>query len=252
MKIYIINLDSATERKQFQKNQFKKLGLDYEFFNAVGIDDIDEKSYQKHVNDWKRPLNITEIACYYSHRYLWQQIIQSNKPTLILEDDVILSNKIADLLKILTMSNDINKDVDLLNLEVHNKPKRVSKYKKRVNYYFHMLRLYQGRVGAASYILCPSGAKKLLACEKNGIAPTDVYITDCYDLINYQIEPAVAIQIENCLQYHLVCPINTTSSIKKTPSNLSLKKVKYQSKRIMHQIRLLHHPRRKIILNFDI
>ena len=75
MNIFVINLSGDVERRQFQKHQLSELGLEYKILNAVSIDEISNETYTKHYYDWQRPLRNTEVACYFSHRSVWQKII---------------------------------------------------------------------------------------------------------------------------------------------------------------------------------
>ena len=99
MNIFVINLSSDVERRQFQKQQLSELRLDYKILNAISTDDINKETYKKHYFDWQRPLRNTEVACYFSHRSVWQRIINNNLPALILEDDALLSKCVPELLK---------------------------------------------------------------------------------------------------------------------------------------------------------
>ena len=207
MKIFIINLPNAIERREFQKSQLQKLGLDYEFLNAISINDIEQDTYDKHYFDWQRPLRKEEVACYYSHKSAWQRIIESNKPALILEDDALLSRCVPELLKRL----EVKTKTDLINFEVRNRKKYVSKDGESVLPDSRLLRLHQDRCGAAGYILWPAGAQKLLEAEKQkGIALADAHITDCHDLLTYQIEPAAIIQLDQCSHYGIQTAFSRT------------------------------------------
>ena len=200
MKIYIINLSTAIERRQFQKKQLSGLGLDYEILKATSIYDISDKTYAKHFKDWQRPLRNTEVACYFSHRSAWQKVIDTNNPTLILEDDALLSKCVPELLK-----SFINKkNVDLINLEVAGRKKFISNIGENITCNSKLFRLYQDRTGAAGYILWPSGAKKLLEHESlNGIGLADAHIASCYSIKSYQVEPAAIIQLDMCSHYNV-------------------------------------------------
>jgi glycosyl transferase family 25 len=253
MKIYIINLASAIKRKEFQKQQLAKLNLiDYEFFNAISSDDIDNKTHKKHYYDWQRPLRKTEFACYFSHKILWQKIIKNDQPALILEDDVLLSKYTPELLR--NLSN--KKGIDLINLENGGRKKFVSKSNIDIGCNSELLHLYQDRSGAAGYILWPEGAKKLIQCEKKqGIALADAHITSCYSLNAYQIEPTPIIQLDQCSYYK----INNTHSEKVFSSTIShcnnpqgnlyfrMKRVYFQIKLGLRQLLLLTKSDRRYV-----
>ena len=254
MNIFIINLSSAVERRQFQEAQLSKLGLDYEVLNATSTNDINEATYEKHYYDWERPLRDVEVACYYSHRSAWKRVINNNQPALILEDDALLSQQSAELL------NALNKFTiaDFIQLEVRNRKKIIAKKATKVAPGFKLHRLYQDRSGAAGYILWPSGARKLLKYEKNhGIGLADAHIATCYSLIGYQIDPAVIIQLDQCENYQIKPPINTDSHILNQPKPIYKNKLFFKSKRILSQLKIairqirfiFQADRRAILLN---
>ena len=91
MEALIINLKTSLDRRKFQEKQLKKLGIDHSLIVATSINDISDNTYQNHYYDWVRPLTKPELACYLSHRSVWEKIIKDNKPYLILEDDALLS-----------------------------------------------------------------------------------------------------------------------------------------------------------------
>ena len=203
MKTLVINLINARDRRSFQQEQLSFYGFDYEFLNAVSIDDISQNTYQTHYQDWQRPLKKTEVACYYSHRSAWLRVIKDNQPILIMEDDALISKHLASLLVTLEQI----KGADLVNLENRGRKKFVSKIAKPIGNHTKLLKLYQDRTGAACYILWPSGAKKLLECENNkGIALADAHITSCHQINAFQVEPAAAIQLDYCEHYQIKNP----------------------------------------------
>jgi len=236
MNILVISLPNAENRRNFQQEQLSKLGLDFRFLDATSTNDIDKTTYKQHYQDWQRPLKETEVACYYSHRHAWDSVIQSNQPTLILEDDALLSRCTPALLKSLSTK----KNVDLINLENRGRKKFVSKSSESIVCNSKLLRLYQDRTGAAGYILWPSGAKKLIQCEKRkGIALADAHITACNNLNCYQVEPSPIIQLDHCEWYKIENPINNRAS-KSSVSSIDNPKGNwlFWVKRICSQIKL--------------
>ena len=194
MKIYVINLPKDQKRRNFQIDQFMALNLDFELIDAISPENLNQKEYQKHKDDWERPLRETEVACYFSHRQLWDEIIRTNKPAFIVEDDAFLSRCVPEFLDYATTL----KEIDYITLEVRNRKKLVAREGFNLPFCdMNLFRLYLDRTGAAGYILYPSGAKKLLEREeKTGIGLTDAHITACHDLIGYQVEPAPSMQMD--------------------------------------------------------
>lgn len=252
MNIYIISLLNSTERRAFQKEQLNKLDLKFEFLDATSTDDISAETYEKHKNDWQRPLRNAEVACYFSHQNAWHTVIDSNQPALILEDDALLSKCVPELLK--SLSN--KKDIDLITLENRGRKKFVAKSGVSIGCGSKLLRLYQDRTGAAGYILYPNGAKKLIEQQrKKGIALADAHITACYSLKAYQVEPTPIIQIDQCKYYGINNPTNkiTAKTIidgekkPKTNPTFRVKRILSQFKLGLHQLMLLIKSERRTI-----
>lgn len=221
MKTYVINLKSQIERRRFQERQFSKLGLDFEFIDAVSIADIDDRTYQKHYHDWLRPLKRNEVACYYSHRSCWVKVINKYEPALILEDDALLSSNIGVLIDELEQL----KNIDLIDLETTNRNKSVSKKTEVLADGSQFFKLYINSYGAAGYLLFPSGAKKLLDHEsQHGIALADAHIASCYSMNTFQIEPAKVIQFDMCKFFGISPPDNMDTSFSATAIGLKQKK----------------------------
>ena len=230
MKIYIINLVKATERRIFQEQQMHKLGLmdNVEFLEAVSGDKL------KNINPnllmgWERPLRLEELACYQSHLNAWQKVETNQKPALILEDDALLATNVGELLNILEKAQDYN----YITLETRNRKKLLGKSSLLTENYA-ISRLYQDRTGAAAYILFPSGAKILLDKAQNTTpALADAFISSTYQLKACQIEPAAAIQLDQCEAYGINPTIATQSFIsseEKTTINFPIKRLFSQYK----------------------
>ena len=254
MQILIINLANATARRKFQEDQLLNLCLDFEILNAVSTDDISDKIYKYHYFDWQRPLRNVEVACYYSHRSAWQKIIDNNKPALILEDDALLSKHSSDVLESLAGLT----DTDFVQLEIRNRKKLIAKEGIKITPQHKLHRLYLDRTGAAGYVLWPTGARKLIEHEsKHGIGLADAHITACYDLVGYQVEPAVIIQLDQCQNYQITPPIKTDSHILNQPKPIYKHKILFKLKRVTSQLKMairlikffFNSDRRKILLD---
>lgn len=96
MKIVVISLKSSQERRDSIEQQFRDLGVDFEFFDAVRpsgssahLRGYDEEEF---IVNCGRPATDTEIACYASHLALWRLCADQQEPFLILEDDARLDS----------------------------------------------------------------------------------------------------------------------------------------------------------------
>jgi glycosyl transferase family 25 len=240
MNILVINLDSATTRMAFQSNQLHQLGLKYERLPAYQIDDKANETFVKYHATWQRPMSIAEVSCFFSHKTAWDKVIEADSPMLILEDDALLTESVTSLLEEL----DKLKNVDYVNLEArgNNKKKLLAKKATQCFGDIEMIRLYQGRSGAAGYVMWPSGAKKLLAkMENEGIAISDKFINSDYKLLAYQIEPAVIIQLDQCRLHGLTPPIAVQTSLGTRPQSAPISSRMFwvfSIKRIIGQLKI--------------
>jgi len=236
MQVLVISLPNAIDRRAFQARQLSYYKLDYKFLDALSTKDIENTIFQKHYQDWQRPMKPTEIACYYSHKSAWNKILQTQNPALILEDDALLSKCVTKLLPELEQKTDI----DLINLENRARKKFISKKGHSIGCDSKLFRLYQDRTGAAGYVLWPSGAKKLLECEKRqGIALADAHITACHSLEAFQVEPAPIIQLDQCNHYQITNPAGKEASNSSVSSYNNAKGgMSFWLKRIHHQFKL--------------
>ena len=210
MKSLIINLESSTERLAFQEKQFQKLGLSFEIMKAVSQEDLSQEEIETLSFGWERPLRSVELACFMSHKKAWEFVVKHNEPILILEDDALLSAHTKKILASLETKN----SCDLATLEVRSRKKIVAKQGEQLSTDHKIFALYQDRTGAAAYVLWPSGAKKLLdkvTYSKPALA--DAFISSCYKLSAYQVEPAIAIQLDQCHAYDVTCMHSTNSTI---------------------------------------
>jgi len=255
LKAYVISLSSSLSRIQFLRKQFNDLGLIVEFVDAVTPKDIPHEQIHTLSKQWLRPMRNTEVACYLSHKRIWEKISNDNLPSLIFEDDVLLSKKIALLLESISL---MKQDYDLINLENRGRKKFVSRESVTIDKYHELFRLYQDRTGAAAYILSKNGAIKLIDHEiRNGIALADAHITSCNNLKSFQVEPAVAIQFDHCNFYKIYhknydfksMSQSTVSSTKKVKGGVGyrIKRLKFQLLLGIRQVMLIFISKRRFI-----
>ena len=107
-KIFIINLERSIQRKYHIERQFKRLKIqNYEFFPAFDGNQLDilqmmRKNIVASCDFDKIPLSSGELGCAMSHIGVYEEIIKRNyKNALIIEDDVVVSDKIHKLVNLL-------------------------------------------------------------------------------------------------------------------------------------------------------
>ena len=191
LQILIISLPSQTGRRSFQSAQMERLGLAFRFWPATQPAEVAPEDMATRIAGWARPLRPTEVACLLSHRSVWAEVAKGTSPTLVLEDDAVLSESTQLLLPSLARMA----DVDVLNLETFREKKLLGKTATlTLAGRWAVFPLYRDRGGAACYLLWPSGAAKLLAYTENFSPLADAAINLVPGLRRLQIVPALAVQ----------------------------------------------------------
>jgi glycosyl transferase family 25 len=93
LKIFVISLPDATERRERAAGQLDELGLHYEFFDAWRGEQVMAEGYFEHCDEeeWLlntgHPMSLGEVGCFASHRSVWQKCVELGEPLMIMEDD---------------------------------------------------------------------------------------------------------------------------------------------------------------------
>lgn len=102
-KIFVINLDSSTERLANMKAQCEQLNLQFERVSAVRGSELSQQkkeqcySLAENKKQYYKVLSDAEIGCSLSHISCWQKMVDDNLDfALILEDDAILEKSIIE------------------------------------------------------------------------------------------------------------------------------------------------------------
>ena len=94
LKIFVISLDRALDRRAHMQGLLDELGLTAEFVSAVdgiALTAEDRGQYDSGLArlNYRAEMTNTEIACYLSHYRIYERICRENLPVaLILEDDI--------------------------------------------------------------------------------------------------------------------------------------------------------------------
>lgn len=104
--IYIVSLERAGRRETIAR-QLAAFGLRYQFCDAVDAQQLSPEHIVA-VHDatathlrYGRGLTDGEVACFLSHRAVWNRIVSSGRPAIVLEDDALLMPGFARLLRAL-------------------------------------------------------------------------------------------------------------------------------------------------------
>lgn len=119
MKNYVISLKSATARRKHISNEFGKQNINFEFFDAITPNEIQETAQELGLNISKTELTQGEIACLLSHVSLWKKALDEKLDYIaIFEDDIYLGEN-AD--KFLNSDQWIPEGIDIIKLEAFSK-----------------------------------------------------------------------------------------------------------------------------------
>jgi len=241
----VINLSTATERWEFQKKQLNTLGIKYQRWEAAAVSNITTNEYEKWANDWQRKLRRTEVACFLSHYQVWQHIANSAQSFLILEDDVMLSQNLLNVLD--TLSTQPPTNYHHLNFETRGRKKLIGKQGIHIGNDIALHDLFLDKTGAAAYLLTPKGAQILLdAVEKSGAGLADALLCHTKPLKSMQSVPALAIQMDMADRYnilglvgHSAAKSNISDASQKKPiPNSIIDTINFKTRRLSMQLQI--------------
>lgn len=190
MNILVISVAAATARRAMQRQQLEHLGLSGDIMDAVIPEDLPVTVLDNYRFSWARPLTDGEIACALSHKKAWEIAARSDKPTLILEDDVLLSNDISDVLQAISKGPDLG----YISLEFYGQRKMLGKPSAIGMTGYGISRMFRDRGGAAAYVVWPETARHILDAQTGSLALADAAINLTLGIKSYQLEPACAVQ----------------------------------------------------------
>ena len=177
MKLFVVNLERSTDRRNEMVRQLNSLGLHYEFLRAIDGRAGEHTAFSNYSDDfclraWRRPLTPGEVGCFASHYLLWKRCVDQNEPIVVLEDDVIIGEKFGDALRIASL---IIKTFDYIRLcgvaKVDYWPIDSSSYPP-----WEVVRFRRGPMGTQCYALSPDGARRFLQYAERWDLPVDNYM----------------------------------------------------------------------------
>lgn len=182
LPIYVIHIESATERAEIIKTQFEKIGINFIFFPAInGHTDPDHPLF-KHYNKAKhfkrkgRSLSLGELGCFASHYSLWKKCIEKDKPIIILEDDILLLENFRDFYYI---SEEISNKYSFLWLHKNYRNNEKIAIENIDN--FSIVKFKRDYFCAQGYMLTPKAAQKLLSYCEEWFYPVDDQMARFYE-----------------------------------------------------------------------
>ena len=201
MKVFVISLKNATERRASAVKQLEQANLDFHLFDAVeGAAFVSKHSIEINrrlyrLNTLREPL-ATEIGCYASHKALWRTCMVLDEPILILEDDFQLAAGFSDSVPVIKSLTETHGFIRLETCDRRRKPLKklrpaayhVLSHKESKLYYLSDVPLCM-----LAYAISPVAASSLVKASATLIAPVDKFLqqTWVHGTPIYALSPAL-------------------------------------------------------------
>jgi glycosyl transferase family 25 len=176
VEIIVISLVRSTERRAQAARQLNATGLPWYFLDAVDGSKLSslppEYDGQKHIRYYGCPIPVGQIGCFLSHRQAWEKCVETNRLTVIFEDDFQL---LQSLPAVIALAQQHVASFDVLKIQglKHDCPCRLVKTLAGGE---KLVQHHRDPLGATGYIVKPSAAKVLLEKSQRFHAPVDDFI----------------------------------------------------------------------------
>jgi len=156
--------------------QLDSLGLNYKFFPAIDGRAEEHLQFTNYRDEfcleaWRRPLTPGEIGCFASHYLLWQRCVERNEPMIVMEDDVDISPRFVEAIKLLPGLDYLG----YLRLSGINFPRNKIALTK-LPAEWEIVRFLERPMGTQCYALFPGSADKFIKNSARWTLPVDNYM----------------------------------------------------------------------------
>jgi len=165
---WMINLDRSRNRWNKSKNRLKKIGIIPKRWKATDKNSEEVKVMYKNIKGFKNMTNTGTLACYLSHKKLWEYLYDIGVPyAIIFEDDIIYEDNVSlkDICKI--FKNSIGFNIIFLGYTSPNRPIFTNQYVTE-----------GGGTCLHSYIISRKGLENLLKLKHDFVHPVDKVVKD--------------------------------------------------------------------------
>ena len=237
MKIYYINLERSTQRRERLEKCLNLYGLSFKRIDAIDAENLTDECVAEYYDPKINPfgyfsyLKKSEIACFLSHRKALQEFVLNDEAdfAILLEDDLEFVADPAPLI------NDLK-----LKLNWKSEPFIIKLYSARKNASIHITSLAGGYsltlpnlcpLNTSAQIFNKVGAIRFLESTQSIFMPVDVTLQFAWKipLIVFQVQP------------NLVRSTSTEvggSTISEKSMPLSIKKIKREIQRPLFRLRV--------------
>jgi len=174
LQVLVISLRRSADRRAKVEQELQKVSLPWSFLDAVDGSALPSPpaEYQPLKVQLLQgyPLTPNEIGCYLSHKEAWKHCVAQNIPTLVFEDDFVLSPEFEDIIHGL-MSN--QSAWSLVRLQgLYEVPYQELTPLDAA----HLVKNLGDAVGATAYLLKPQVAKVLIDESRDIYEPVDHFL----------------------------------------------------------------------------
>lgn len=174
LQILVISLNHSKARRAKVASEMAKTGLKWSFVDAMDGSKLDISRVAYDATKVRRLLGFEltpqEIGCYLSHMKCWQACVDTDRPTLIFEDDFVVRSHFEAVLKTLV---DDYRDWQIVRLQAlcdsgHAPVADFGGYQ--------LVKNDSDPLGATAYLINPASARVLLEGSTEIYEPLDHYI----------------------------------------------------------------------------
>jgi len=193
LKLYVINLDRSHERLAHMQAIFEQLGLEFTRVAAVDGNSLPEEEFLQLTKTcrWHHPLTRSEVGCLLSHRYCLHLAMASEAAyTAVFEDDIIISPRLAPLLR---DGHWIPEGIDMVKLDTAGISCVTEPLRGDFDASYKLGRLLDKHYCTGGYIIAKKAAAELYQITREAFAPIDeiYYNPDCGILPRFNIQQMV-------------------------------------------------------------
>ncbi len=174
LQILVISLKRSLDRRKKVIEEMAKISLPWKFIDAVDGSTLISSPVEYKANKVKLlqgyALTPNEIGCYLSHKKAWDFCVQEGMPTLVMEDDFVLS---PDFEKTIVTLLNTMPDWNFVRLQgLYEVPYQTLRTEAGVS----LVKNRGDAVGATAYLLKQDVAKQLIESSVDIYEPVDHFL----------------------------------------------------------------------------
>lgn len=195
LKVYVINLESSTERWARVSKRLSALNVEFERFSAIDGREKPHPLFAQY-NETKcrryrrKKLSGGELGCFASHYLLWEHCVALNQPLVVMEDDVYITDMFAEACSEAEALIESLRYIRLAGTSLHRRPYKVIRKVGNLELVDHI----RGPSGTLCYVIHPSAAKALLEHAQCWYLAVDDFMdrywhhgVDCFSLMPFSV-----------------------------------------------------------------